>query len=442
MDLTGGFGFFIWTRLAYNGTMDYEKLIAEQLNNPSELEKLYRQDAERFVAAFDPVFAAHSDSAILQAWKERLHYQPEKTAPGQKQGLSDVFLIIVLSLFAGTIAKLPAFIPALEEKFFYPRNLVFAVLPAIAFYFILKNRPDKRIIAVIAGLFVLSLVYMNLLPVGEKSDTLVLASLHLPIFLWMLVGLAFTGNEFKSYSRWADYIRFTGEVAIYSVVLLIGGMVLTFTTLGLFSLLGLRIIDDFYMEYVVVYGIAASPIVAIYLTGLISAKSRSLTSLLARIFTPLALITLLVYLAAMILMRMSPYSDREFLLIFDIMLFLVLGIAKFTLMEQEERPSSRSFGNYILFALILVAMVIDLVALSASFFRLTSLGLTPNRLDLLAVNLLIFVNLTGVIWLYFRYLLNQANLSSVRVFIIRYLPAYSLWSGLIVFGFPLLFWFK
>ena len=60
---------------------------------------------------------------------------------------------------------------------------------------------------------------------------------------------------------------------IYSVIILLGGMILTGLTLGFFSLIGLEIYN-FYTEYIIVLGLVSSPIVATYLYDNIFGESK------------------------------------------------------------------------------------------------------------------------------------------------------------------------
>lgn len=46
----------------------------------------------------------------------------------------------------------------------------------------------------------------------EQKDSIVLAYLHLPVFLWVLVGLAFTGNEYGLGSARLAYLKFNGAL--------------------------------------------------------------------------------------------------------------------------------------------------------------------------------------------------------------------------------------
>ena len=54
-----------------------ETKILEAADSPKALEILYRENPDEFFQAFPSVFANHSESTILQVWKERLSYESE-----------------------------------------------------------------------------------------------------------------------------------------------------------------------------------------------------------------------------------------------------------------------------------------------------------------------------------------------------------------------------
>jgi hypothetical protein len=109
----------------------------------------------------------------------------------------------------------------------------------------------------------------------------------------------------------------------------------------------------------------------------------------------------------------------------------------------SERPSSetRIASDYIALSLVAVALAVDVIALSAIVFRLSSYGLTPNRLAVLGANLLILGNLAGILYYYFGFLRGKFDMGEVEQWVTRYLPVYTAWTAFVVFLIPLLFWF-
>jgi hypothetical protein len=166
-----------------------------------------------------------------------------------------------------------------------------------------------------------------------------------------------------------------------------------------------------------------------------------ISPLIARIFTPLVLAMLIIFLATMIFTGKNPYQDREFLLIFNALLIGVMALIIFSVSEASRGGYSR-IRLVLLLALSVFTIIVNGIALSAISFRLLEYGLTPNRLAVLAGNLLIMTHLlmvTRKLWLVVR---KQDAIEGVEKAIAGFLPVYALWTIVVVFGFPLFFGFR
>ncbi|MBN2354915.1 DUF4153 domain-containing protein [candidate division KSB1 bacterium] len=416
--------------------------IKNHLNDPRMLERLYRQNPDEFSRGLDALYTQHPDSILLRAWWERLHYQeqglPSKT--DRITGIVEWALIILLAFLSGTYAKYPEIVEGIKEDSFYPRNLAFFVLPALGIYFAYLKRTLRTIHYLIAAVFVVSLIYINLLPSMDKSDSIVIACIHLPFLLWALTGLCYIGGEVRNPTPRLNYLRFNGELIIYTTIILLAGVILTGITVGLFSVIKIDIFD-WYMRYVVIYGMVAAPLVAVYIITHIAQDKIKIAPIVGKIFSPLFLITFVIYLIAMVINGKSPYSNREFLLIFNFMLVIVLGLLIFVL---SERPPAQKWikSDIINIGLLIVVLILDAIALSAIAFRLSSYGLTPNRIVVLGANLLIFINLSGILFHYCKFLLKKTTIQPLEKWIGDYLTVYTIWVAIVVFSFPVLFSFK
>ena len=410
--------------------------IRSNLHNPRQLEKLYREDKRAFKRAFDALYPEFQGEEVAGFWHERLHYESEELSWGTARELA---FVVIASLVAGTLAKLPAIL-SVDEGFFYPRNIGFIVFPPLAAYFAWKNRLQKGRIAVIGAVTLLGLVYINALPDNAKSDTLVLACIHLPFLLWATLGFAFAGDRLGHSEKRLDFLRYNGDLVVMAAVIGIAGVILSGITIGLFSLIGLDI-AQFYVTYVAVFGLAAIPVVGTYLTQVNPHLVSKVSPVIARIFSPLVLVMLLAYLAAIIFSGKNPYNNREFLLIFNALLIGVMAIIFFSVAGTEETARNRT-GTLILFLLSAVTILVNGIALSAILFRISEWGFTPNRTAVLGGNLLILVNLVLVTARLFRALAKKGDHAEVEQSIATFLPVYALWAVTVVFLFPLLFGFK
>lgn len=419
--------------------MDIYQEMMKNLTNPCELERLFRKDSKAFKSSFASIWEQNHDSQILTVWHERLNFKeienPEIENPVTANVIQkDYFTVGILAILAGLSTRI-IFHFALKQLI-APVNTVLGILFFMATYFILNNSPRKNIRYVIVSLFLISAVYINMLPLQE-NDAVILSYLHLPVFLWVVMGLAYTGNDYKLGSKRLAYLKFNGELMILYAIMAISGMLLTLLTLQLFNFLGMDI-SEFYFKNVVLFGAAALAIVATYLVSKNLKLSKSIAPFIARIFSPLVLVTLLVYLITVIWVGKNPFSDRNFLMSFNGVLLCVLAITVFSITESST-DNDRNISDYINFALIVFALVIDSIALSAILFRLTSYGITPNRIAVLGVNLVICVHLIKIMLAYVRFLKNKKEASIVQDAVTIYLPIYGLWAAIVTFSFPLFF---
>jgi hypothetical protein len=123
------------------------------------------------------------------------------------------------------------------------------------------------------------------------------------------------------------------------------------------------------------------------------------------------------------------------------MLLGVMAIIVFSISEASENKKYR-FNSIILLFLTLLALIIDVIALSAIFYRIKEYGFSPNKTAVLGSNLLIFVNLCVILLDLIKVNFKQSELKTVDTTIAKYLPIYALWSVFVVFGFPIIFGFK
>jgi hypothetical protein len=143
----------------------------------------------------------------------------------------------------------------------------------------------------------------------------------------------------------------------------------------------------------------------------------------------------------MLVQRKSPYTDRDFLIGFNVLLLIVLGLAVFSTLERGD-AKEKSPGDFVNLALVLATLVLDLVALSAILFRLASYGFTPNRTAVLGANLVVFVHLAGISYRYLRFIMGKGEMKDVEAWITRYLPVYTAWSVVVTFSFPFIYRFR
>ncbi|MDI1322812.1 MAG: hypothetical protein PSV36_08685 [Algoriphagus sp.] len=409
--------------------------ILSYLQHPGELEKLYRSNKTEFKHAFLSVYPEIKGKDLAEFWHERLKDETDTISWGSKKEHLWVILGIIT---AGILAKIPE-IFSIDEEFFYPRNISFIILPLITAYFAWKNQLSLNTKAILAGITGLSLVYINSLP-GKDTDTLILACIHIPLILWGMLGTAYSGPDLLNWKKRLSYLRFNGEAAVMCVLLGIAGVLMTGITVGLFELIGIKI-EEFYFNYVVAFGLPAVAILGTYLTHTNPQLVNKVSPVIAKIFSPLVLVMLVIYLIAIAVTGKDPYNDREFLLIFNLLLIGVMALIFFSVAENSTKESNSS-GVWILLLLSIVTVVVNCVALSAIIFRISEWGITPNRLAVLGSNVLILVHLLMVTGKLYWTVTKNSALAEVGRSIVIYIPVYFVWAILVVFIFPLVFGFK
>ncbi|GMK37729.1 DUF4153 domain-containing protein [Paenibacillus sp. CCS19] len=415
--------------------MEVNNRVLAHIHDPHELEKMFREEPEAFRQSFAYAWERNPDSQVLAVWNERLHYKESAVEKKKTPLLQRDFIAMgILAILAGVCTRILFHFTEREDIAIV--NLAFGVLPFIAAYFAVNNKPSRRVLYILAGLFGLSALDLNMLPLAE-TDSVLLAYLHLPVFLWVVVGLAFTGNEYRSGRARLAYLKFNGEFGILYACMAISGMLLTGITMQLFKLVDLDI-TAFYFSNVVVFGAAGLAVVAAYLVSKNLKLAKNIAPYIARIFSPLVLVTLAAYLITVAWVGTSPFSDRDFLLSFNGILLGVLAVTIFSITERgtDER---KNISDYVNAALITLALIIDSIALAAIVFRLSSYGITANRLAVLGINVLIWANLIWIISAYIRLLRNQTGPSTVQDAVTKYLPIYGIWAAFVTVAFPLIF---
>ena len=410
--------------------------IVKNLHNPHQLEKLYRDNKTTFKIEFESVYPEIHDNPVAQFWYERLNFEQDSISWGSK---NELLLVIVISLIAGIVAKLPN-IFSIDPDFFYPRNLSFIFFPMLTAYFAWKQKLDIKGIVIVATSIVISIIYINLLPADPSSDTLILACIHLLLFLWAIFGYAFVGNHVKDVRRRLYFLTFNGDLLVMTTIILLAGGLLTAITIGLFELIDLSI-AEFYFENIAIWGLAASPIVGAFLVQSNPQLVNKVSPIIARVFTPLVIVMLITYLTAVFYTGKDPYNDRDFLIVFNGLLIGVLAIILFSISEIS-RNSERKLGLRLLIILSVLTILINGIALSAIVFRIAEWGIIPNRMAVLGSNILILSNLLMVTFRLIKSVQVRQDISKVGECIASFLIIYAWWIMIVIFLFPFIFGFR
>ncbi len=319
----------------------------------------------------------------------------------------------------------------------YIRNFSLFALPMLTAYFAWKRQVSTRQVLWLAAPFFAAAVFANVFPFKSGADTESLTAIHLPFALWLAVGFAYVGGRWQSVGRRMAFVRFSGELFIYYVLIALGGGVFSLLTWGMFEAIDLDI-GDFVTGWLLPCGAMGAVLISAWLVERRQGVMQNIAPMLSRVFTPLFAAMLPVFLAAMVFTGEWLDMDRGMLIGFDIMLAVVLGLLLFSVSARarQARP-----GVFDALQLLLVAAVIaaDLMALSAIVGRISEFGFTPNRTAALGGNLVLLGNLAWSAWLYARYLTGRGAFSTLARWQVGYLPVYAVWAWVVVVVFPPVF---
>ena len=365
----------------------------------------------------------------------------------QSANTSHVEMLVVLGLAiaAALAVKLPELFgfrlsPQEELPPFYARNASLFVFPLLAVYFMWKRGWNAVSGLWLALPFAAGAVFANLFSFPTGSNTEVLTALHLPIALWLAVGFAYVRGRWLADGGRMNFVRFSGELAIYYVLIALGGGVLTGFTFMLFAAIGMNA-EWFVGPWLIPCGAAGAVIIASWLVEAKQSVIENMAPVLTKLFTPLLTVLLLMFLATMAWTGSPINVEREVLIGFDLLLALVVGLVLYAASARDpEAPPDVFDGLQLL--LVVSALVVDAVALWAIAARISEFGFTPNRVAALGENLILLVNLAWSAWLYASLLRHRGSFAALERWQVAYLPVYSAWAALVVVVFPPLFGYQ
>jgi hypothetical protein len=396
---------------------------------------------------------------FAQEHSERLWKQLVVAADSAGESTStarvEALAVFGLAVAAAAAVKVPALFgyrlsPDAEVPSLYFRNASLFVLPLLTLYFAWKRGWRAATGLWLAVVFAAAALVANIYPfhngaqLGDApggSDTQVLTVLHLPIALWvMAVGVAYVGGRWWSSGRRMDFVRFSGELAIYYVLIALGGGVLTAFTALLFGAIGMNA-QGFIGPWLLPCGAAGAVIVGSWLVEAKQSVIENMAPVLTRVFTPLFTLLLLAFLATMAWTGHPINVQREVLISFDLLLAVVVGLVLYAASARDPLAPPDLFDALQLL-LVASALVVDGVALAAIAARISEFGFTPNRVAALGENLILHVNLAWSAWLYTRFLRGRGSFAALEAWQIAYLPVFSIWAALVVIVFPPVFGYK
>jgi hypothetical protein len=376
----------------------------------------------------------HSD----RLWKQLVVVPADSGAP-RARARTDAIVAFALAVAAAAAIKLPALfgIQLDPDANFYARNASLFVLPFLTAYFGWKRRLDTGTLRWLAVALVAAGVFANVYPFEPRGSTEALTAIHLPIALWLVVGIAYAGGRWNQVDGRMDFIRFTGELFIYYVLIALGGGVLTGFMAMIFQSIGIQA-EPFFQSWLIPCGAMGAVVIGSWLVEAKQSVIENMAPVLTRLFTPLFAALLVTFLATLVLTGRGIDIERNVLIGFDLLLVVVLGLLLYSISARDPRSPPGGF-DVVQVVLLISALLTDVVALWAIAARISEFGFTPNRVAALGENLILLINLVWSAVLYIRCLRGRGSFSALERWQTDYLPVYVLWAAIVAIVFPPLF---
>ena len=403
--------------------------------------------AVKRMGALDALSREFAREHSERLWKQLVVVPADADEP-RARTRTDALVAFGLAVAAAVAVKVPALfgMDLMKDAGFYARNMSLFVLPVLTGYFLWKRRPGARTLRWLAVAFVAAVVLANAYPFAphlpgssthEPGSTELLTALHLPIALWLAVGIAYAGGRWGEIAGRMDFIRFSGELFIYYVLIALGGGLLAAFISQIFRSIGV-VPDPFLQSWLIPCGAMGAVVVASWLVEAKQSVIENMAPVLTRLFTPLFAAALLVFLAALLWTGRGIDIERNVLIAFDLLLVVVLGLLLYSVSARDPR-SRPGFFDGLQVVLLVSALLADGVALWAILARISEFGFTPNRVAALGENVILLVNLAWSAVLYVGVLRGRRAFSALERWQTSYLPVYAAWAAMVVIVFPPVF---
>ncbi|MCK5315784.1 MAG: hypothetical protein KAJ53_11705 [Anaerolineales bacterium] len=437
--------------------MKYQTEILAANASPKELEDLYQaalkaSEAEEFKTALEACFHNSPDNILFSAWHFRLQ-KPDQLSKVADKSSRNWKLAIPLSLVTGLIF----WALSGEELVFLdqiPYLLLFwaPIASLFTLVFLTCTAKNNYRPAFFAGIALLTacayilLISPSLSPENQRHY-LQLMAIHLPLLSWIGIGISILwfGSDYKN--RFAFLIK-SIEVMITAGVYLIAGIAFGAITVGMFQALNITL-PDVLMRLIAAGGAGLIPVIAVVSVydptqePISQDFTQGLSKFIAtmmRLLLPLTLGVLVIYACLIPFNFLAPFENRDVLIVYNLMLFAIMGLLIGVTPIQVNDISPRLQGALRtgILAVAFLTVLVSLYALSATIYRSSLGGITINRLTIIGWNM---INISILILIIHRLLKHPRELwtdSLQSVFSIG-TNGYLVWTLFVILAIPILF---
>jgi len=391
---------------------DFAPAIRAARGDPRRLEDLYQAarragQANRFGAALLAVSAETPDDTLYLAWRYRLESGDDLRAgrlgAGWRLAIAlSVALAVIFWLTSDPTWLLANAAPALI--LFWPPLAALAIIWFLALAG--EHTPTRLGLAAGASIALVAIVayvwfVSRLAPVGgsaaSQGSYLTLMLLHVPLLAWAAIGLVALGLRFSArdlFGLLTKSLETLGAGGVYAI----GGVAFAGLTMAMFQTLNVPM--PIWAQRIVLGGVAgllpALAVASVY-DPLRRAGAQDFyrgfgktLAVVMRLLLPLTLATLVIYLAFVPFNFFAPFNQRNVLIIYNVGLFAVMGllVGVIPVSAEDVAPRLRGWLRAGIIALVALALVVSLYALSAILYRAAQDGLTINRVAVIGWNIL------------------------------------------------------
>ena len=389
--------------------------IFRNLKNPQALETLYQSNKKAFTEIIKTMYF-QEDDLIIKYWYTRLFYKSENKTDNATLYLFTAFLVIL-----SWIPIRLRFLNSLWNNIYLTNLIPILISISFSLYFIFPKLKIKNIFLLILPNLIMYF-YIILLPTNGLSQSLNNASIFMLVLLWYFVLFTYSGFNIKKL-RFPEFLEQFGEVIIWSTVFIIGGIVIVGLSLALFSAIQINAFE-FYYRNIITMGLVASPFVSLLIIK--NSNRAKLSAIIANVFLPIILLSLIVFGMFSIFADIKPYENRNIFITYNVMMVIVIGVLTFTSINGINNVIINACFNI----LPIVAVILNGITMSATIFRLAEFGITPNKITLLGTNILMLGHLVYIIILKIKKNVDKN---------VMYLSTYFFWALIVVFIFPFVF---
>lgn len=423
---------FLFVVYTFSMKEDIKQTIIENTENFDGLERLYRANKDDFRSAIKELHEENAADKTAAIWYSRLFYKEQKEKAKNADLLKDIGIMVLLAFIAWLPIRYNTdnTIRPNKDLVIFLSSTVFSFM--ISLYFFLKKGFPIKELAVSAAFHICVFFYLCFLykKSFDSSQSTSNAFYFVFILFWFAAYLCYSGRNFKESTSLAGFIKISGELIVWYTIFFLGFLAVSFIILSLFEAIKI----DFWNvwdENLLPYALCILPYASVYF---IEKTKYQFTKILANIFLPVFLAGLAVFAVMSLFSETKPYSDRDTFILFNVLLVFVICFLTYSSLGSTE---SR-FINICSLALAVITVLLDLYTLSATIYRISSFGISPNKLTLLVTNITMLGNLVFILFRCFK----EKSFKVPAEKIVVYLPAYAVLAFIVVFIFPFAFKFK